>query len=469
MSREISPQETVERALSLSRADGCIVVATERTEANLRWASNSLTTNGEMSSRRLAVVSTVNGQTGTAVGVVERSAVSADALEGLVRASEQAARDAGPAEDATPLVEPTANHPGSAGWDDVPASTSIGVFADVAPALGSAFGRAEAEKRLLYGFAEQIVDTTYVGTSSGLRLRHVQPTGRVEVNGKSADLSRSAWTGRQTRDMSDVDIVAIDQELATRLGWAERTVDLQPGRYETILPPSCVGDLMIYLYWTASARDADEGTTVFAKQGGGSRIGERLAELPLSLYSDPAYPGMECAPFVMTTASGSQQSVFDTGLPVSRTDWIHDGVLAALMRPRWWAERTGVQAFGPIDNLVLEGAPGAPAPSIEDMVARTERGLLLTTLWYIREVDPQTLLVTGLTRDGVYLVEGGEVTAAVNNFRFNDSPVGMLGRVTEVGRTEMALPREWSDWFTRTAMPALRVPDFNMSSVSQAS
>lgn len=116
------------------------------------------------------------------------------------------------------------------------------------------------------------------------------------------------------------------------------------------------------------------------------------------------------------------------------------------------------------DNLILDGGSDR---SLDDMVASTRRGLLLTCLWYIREVDPATLLLTGLTRDGVYLVEDGEVVGEVTNFRFNESPVGLLGRVTEAGRTEKTLPREWSDWFTRSAMPALRVPDFNMSSVSQ--
>jgi predicted Zn-dependent protease len=122
-----------------------------------------------------------------------------------------------------------------------------------------------------------------------------------------------------------------------------------------------------------------------------------------------------------------------------------------------------------IDNLILEGPPAASPPSsLNQMAEATGRGLLLTCLWYIREVDPQTLLLTGLTRDGVYLVEGGEVVGAVNNFRFNESPVDLLRRTTEVGATELTLSREWSDWFTRTAMPPLRIPDFNMSSVSQA-
>ena len=119
-----------------------------------------------------------------------------------------------------------------------------------------------------------------------------------------------------------------------------------------------------------------------------------------------------------------------------------------------------------VDNLILDG-PGGGA-SLDAMVATTDRGLLLTCLWYIREVDPQTLLLTGLTRDGVYLIEGGEVVGAVNNFRFNESPVDMLGRLVEVGATVPTLPREWVDYFTRTAMPPLRVEGFNMSSVSQA-
>src|SRR6185503_16510762 len=139
------------------------------------------------------------------------------------------------------------------------------------------------------------------------------------------------------------------------------------------------------------------------------------------------------------------------------------GVLANLIRPRAWALKTTAPATAAVDNLILEDLTATA--TLDDMVAATERGLLLTTLWYIREVDPQTLLLTGLTRDGVYLVEGGEVTGAVNNFRFNESPVDLLSRTVQAGRTERTLPREWNDWFTRAAMPALRVPDFNMSSI----
>jgi predicted Zn-dependent protease len=175
---------------------------------------------------------------------------------------------------------------------------------------------------------------------------------------------------------------------------------------------------------------------------------------------------MECAPFVIAHASSRETSVFDNGLPLARTEWIGDGTLTSLVQTRETAALTGQPVTPAIDNLVLEVGDGSG--SVEDLVADTERGLLLTCLWYIREVDPQSLLLTGLTRDGVYLVENGEITGAVNNYRWNESPVDILRRFTHASATELSHSREWGDYFTRTATPALRVPDFNMSSVSQA-
>ncbi|MFD4686230.1 metallopeptidase TldD-related protein [Streptomyces sp. NPDC058461] len=459
--RTNKPHEVVERALELSRADGCVVIADEQSTANLRWAGNALTTNGVTRSRTLTVIATVDGKEGTATGVVSRAAVTADELEPLVRAAEAAARGAGPAEDAQPLVT---GQEASAGFTEAPVETSSAVFADFAPALGESWARARAGGGEVYGVAHHELVSTYLGTSTGVRLRHDQPNGTLELNAKSPDRTRSAWAGRSTRDFQDVDPAALDAELAVRLGWAERRIDLPAGRYETLLPPTAVADLMIYLLWSASGRDAAEGRTVFSKPGGGTRVGEKLSGLPLTLRSDPHAPGLESAPFVVAHSSGGDQSVFDNGLPIPAVDWIGDGELRHLTTSRHGAALTGLPSAPGADNLILDG--GADR-SLEEMVADTRRGLLLTCLWYIREVDPATLLLTGLTRDGVYLVEDGEVVGEVNNFRFNESPVGVLGRATEAGRTEKTLPREWSDWFTRAAMPALRVPDFNMSSVSQ--
>ncbi|WP_336208998.1 metallopeptidase TldD-related protein [Nonomuraea sp. LPB2021202275-12-8] len=450
----------VDRALELSTADGCVVLVDEESTANLRFAGNTLTTNGVARSNRITVIS-ISGQR---VGVVSRAAVRPEQLSDVVAAADATARDAQPAEDARQLVEGV---PASASWDEAIVPTDIGVFETFAPALGEAFAAAEAGGRKLYGFAEHTLTSTFLGSSTGLRLRHDQPTGRLELNAKSADLKRSAWAGVATRDFTDVDVAVLDSTLAQRLDWAKTRLDLPAGRYETLLPPTAVADLMVYLFWSAQARDALDGRSVFSRPGGGTRVGEQLATLPVTLASDPARAGIACSPFVTAHASSRGSSVFDNGLPLAATDWIRDGRLEALLQTRYSAELSGLPVTPPIDNLIMSGPEDGR--SLEEMIASTERGLLLTCLWYIREVDPQTLLLTGLTRDGVYLVEHGEVVGEVNNFRFNESPVDLLGRLTEVGAAEQTLPREWGDYFTRTVMPAVRVPDFNMSTVSQAS
>ena len=466
-----APQVLVEQALAAAKAGGeCVAIADESSTANLRWAGNTLTTNGVAATRSLTVIAIDRRRDGTAgVGIVARSGISTDQVEELVREAEKAAEQASPAEDATDLVsgETTVRSNSSELWSSPSAATDFGVFRGFAAQLGETLREAEASGRKLYGFAEHGVTSTFLGTSAGVRLRHDQPSGRLELNAKSADLSRSAWAGASTRDFTDVDVVALDLDLAERLSWQQRKVELPAGRYETLLPPTAVSDMLIYMYWSAGAREAGEGRTVFSRPGGGTRIGEQLASAPVDLFSDPAYRGLECAPFVVAHSSGRDSSVFDNGLTAGRAPWLSAGVLSALHSSRFSAGTAGVAVTPAVDNLIMT-APGA-SKSLASMIASTERGLLLTCLWYIRQVDPQTLLLTGLTRDGVYLVESGEVVGAVNNFRFNESPVGMLGRVAEVGATERTLPREWGDYFNRAAMPALRVEGFNMSSVSQAS
>ncbi len=255
---------------------------------------------------------------------------------------------------------------------------------------------------------------------------------------------------------------ALDAELRRRLAWAGRVVDLPAGRYETLLPPTAVADLLVNAYWRSAGRDAAEGRTVFSRTGGGTRVGERLGPHGLRVSSDPGWSG---PPFAVATSSARRPASSTTACRWPATDWLADGTLAALIHTRSSAAAAGVPVTPYVHNLVADGGGTA---SLDEMVSRTRRGLLLTSLWYIREVDAPSLLLTGLTRDGVYLVEDGEVVGAVNNFRFNESPVGLLGRTTEVGRTEDCLPRELSDYFTWARMPALRVPDFQMSSVSQA-
>ncbi|MGH9082707.1 MAG: metallopeptidase TldD-related protein, partial [Acidimicrobiales bacterium] len=343
----------------------------------------------------------------------------------------------------------------------------LGALAGVLSSLSGAFARAEKSGRVLSGFAEQAVGTTWLGSSTGLRRRHVQPAGTVQLVGRSAGGTRSAWAAEAAADLTGTGVGPLEERVARGLEHAARRIDVPAGRHEVVLPPEAVADLMVFLVASAGGQEAAEGRTVFSRAGGGTRVGEVLSALPLELWSDPAQPGLEGAPFVTAGASGPDVSVFDNGMAVGRTSWIGGGRLGHLAYHRAGAARAGAEPAPPPGNLLLE-LPGATG-TVDDLVARTEHGLLLTCLWYIREVDPATLLLTGLTRDGVYVVEDGAVVGAANNFRFNESPVDLLSRATEAGGTVRALGRELGEWMSRTAMPALRVPDFNMSSVSTAS
>ncbi len=453
------PQTLLEHALDASTSEQCVVIVHDSTGANLRWANNTLTTNGVMHSLEVTVIAFQ----GAGNASVSGTAASADQVQSLVEQADRAAALADPAEDRAELLADQV----SRDFDDAPAETSITVFDAFAEGLGQAFGQAEDEARILYGFVSHEVTTTYIGSSSGLRLRHVQPTGHYGCTGKNAALTNSAWVGGATRDFLDVDAATMADDLARRLAWGERRIDLPAGHYDTILPPSAVADLMIDLYWSSGARSAHDGQSVFSRPGGGTRVGEQLVRPGVRLFSDPAYAGLEAAPFVIAEGSSDRSSVYDNGAPVSHTDWLRDGHLEALLQTRHTSEVTGLGFTPAIDNLVLDVAGAAGSET--DLVAGMDDGLLLTCLWYIREVDPQTLLLTGLTRDGVYRVEGGEITGAVNNFRFNESPLGLLRRFTHASETVLSFSREWGDdYFSRTATPALRIPDFNMSSVSQA-
>ena len=446
------PQEIVERTLAEARhLLGCAVIVTETSEAVLRWANSTMTTNGLSTSSGITVVAFVDLPEGTAAGTVRLGEVVTDParLADLVAAAERSAREAGPAKDSAPLPEPAGTDPA---WGEPGARTSIAVYADLAEGLAEVLAGPVRH----FGFADHSLTTSWLGTSTGVRRRWVQPTGSVELNAKSSD--SSAWTGKATVDYTDVDIRALAAEAEQRLAWGARKVTLEPGRYETLLPPSAVSDMLVYLGWSMEGRAAQEGHSAFT---GKAAVGERLTALPLTLYSDPAEPGLEYEPVVI---AGGGTSVFDNGAPTRRVDWIREGVVNELQYTRAEAAEFGTEFTPGGGNLLLTGGSAA---TLEEMVARTEHGLLLTCLWYIREVDPATLLLTGLTRDGVYLVENGEVTAEVDhNFRFNHSPLDMLRTATEVGATAPALPREWKDWFTRARFPPMRIPDFRMSSVS---
>lgn len=453
-----SPQTLADYALDRSRSKDCIVVIEKTSGVNLRWANSSLTTNGAVTAQHASVIAfdgprsvSVSGPAST-FGDVDLLLTQAEA--GLLKAPI--------AEDAAPLVAGAADPD----WDQPPGETAPSVFAEVIDALAASF---DPRDHLQFGFVSHDAHTTYLASSTGLRRRHTQRTGHYGVTARTPDHSASSWIGGATPDFG-LDFAQALADLRIRLAWSSRRLNMPAGRYDTILPPSAVADLMVDAYWSASARQALDGQTVYATPDGVIRWNEQLARPGVDLFSDPSggsYPSLRSTPFVVESRSSETGSVYDNGLGLSRTHWLRDGRLDSLIQTQHTAAQTDRSPTPGIDNLILEVDPGTG--TLDDMVAGMDDGLLLTCLWYIREVDPQSLLLTGVTRDGVYKVEGGEIVGVVNNFRFNESPLDLLRRFTAASATTPAFGREWGeDYFSRTAMPALRIADFNMSSVSQA-
>ena len=441
--------------LRLSRADACCVIARRIASVNIRWAHNAVTTNGDADEASLSVVSII----GRRAASVSRTHFPQDRLEAIVRESEAACERRPDAPDFLPLLTGNGS---AADWDAPLADADIHVFDPLVPQLGLLFDEARRAQIATFGYAESQTATTLLATSTGLRRRHTERIGKVEVTAKTLDFSRSSWVGEVTRDF-DIDMGRMFQTVKQRLAWSEQQVAAPPGAYEVILEPSCAADLAIAAYGFMARRDADEGHSPYSRPGGGILTGERLFG-GLNIYSDPLEPDAESTPFCHGVDSGPASSVFDNGFALSRTDWVRDGVLQQLITPRYWAQKAGGAGPAPfVNNLIVSG----DGPDVDAMIAQTHRALLITCFWYIRTVDPQTALLTGLTRDGVFLVEDGEIKGAVNNFRWNMSPIAALAQATQIGRSGMALPRE-HDEFLRAKAPPLRIARFNMSSVSDA-
>jgi predicted Zn-dependent protease len=456
----IRAQELIEKITSAATCDECIVVVKDKTQANLRWAGSTLTTNGVIQERSVTVIAFVKTGEGMATGGVTRTDVNLTEVPALLAEAIAAAKAAGKAEDFAPL----ATNLSIGDWSAPHTPTGPEVFSNFAPALGDMFSSSVADSIELFGYAEHTHETTWIGSKGGLRLRKDSPVGRVEMTGKSHDRTRSTWNGVETRDFKDVSVASIDAQIRQRLAWQGRKVDLPAGRYDTLLPSGSVADIFTYMMWVSAARDAHEGQSVFSKKGGGTRVGEKLSNVGFQFFSDPAYKGLPAANFVATSVSSPFSSVFDNGQPIKRVEWFKDGVLQSLIQTRATAELTKL-AFTPIGENAIISVDGGTG-GLEDLVKKVENGLLLTTFWYIRMVDPNSLLLTGLTRDGVYHVKGGEVVGATNNFRWNDSPVSALNRIVHAGATEWTQPREWAGDMANMSTPPLVIKDFNMSTVS---
>jgi len=296
------------------------------------------------------------------------------------------------------------------------------------------------------GFLEANARAIVVATSAGLFAYHRTTDADFSMTARTPDGTGSGWATAGAHDWGRVDPAAIGRIAAQKAVASRNPQAIEPGLYTAVLEPSAVTDLVPLLSNALNARTADEGRSPFSKPGGGTRIGEPIMDRRVTLYSDPSDPALLGQPF-----DGE-------GLPLKRTVWVENGVLRNLSYSRFWAQKQGKQPTGPpfAGGLVLSGGE----KTTEDVIAGCERGILVTHFFYIRSLDPRTVLQTGLTRDGTFLIERGKITRALKNFRWNESPLLMLNRLEEIGRPVLTTAGRM--------MPALRVREFNFSSLSDA-
>ena len=468
----------IENCQRKNEIEDAFVIVEDTGEAEIRYANNGITTNGERLDRTITLAVTTSKHGRQSIGLQSISTLSvAEAVHDLIDEALMSAKLAEPlGVKETPLlpgelIEVSTDAKNALSKDDFylsPESVESGIFKEALSELSSVFSSALKVKDLVSGFLSYEVTTTYLASSTGIRFRGAEQLGTFELvkRRRRPDRVTSVWDGKITKDFKDISPLAVNENLSQKLALSEKRVELPPGRYEVIMPPSAVADLMIELYSAADARDVFEGGTVFSVPKGGSFSSQRIGQSGFSLFSDPYDIHLPCNETFVATSNGSDTSIFDNGVELHKTYWLKDAMVENLRCSRAEASKYGISPAFHIGNLVLE--TDRETTELQDMIKKTKKGLLITCLWYIREVDRSKLLLTGLTRDGVYLVENGEIVAEVNNFRFNDSPITLLNNATEVSQSTTCYPRESGEWMPMCRMPAMKVSEFNFDSISPA-
>jgi predicted Zn-dependent protease len=431
-----------DRLLARSTADACIVKIEGADSANLRFARSNATTNGAGSTLKVRVESHFGKRSGAA----SVSGLDADALVEAVVRSEEIARLAPENPELMPPLGPQTYNAG-AGYDTATAEARTDRLAATAkPVIAAAVGR----NIDVAGYAATLQTFAATATSAGLSAYDRRTAAEFTITARNRAGTRSGWAGVAETRFGRLDMTRIGHRAIDKAGHDADPVALEPDKYTVILEPSAVCDLVGSMLHYMGARFADEGRSFFSRKGGGNRLGEKLFHDNVTIVSDPADP---VAP---------EPAVGDDGLPQHRTVWVEGGVLRNLVYPRFWAQKTGHAPVSQPRSFVMVGGTA----SVDDMIRDTKRGVLVTRLWYIRVLDPQKLVLTGLTRDGNFLIENGRIAGPANNFRFNESPAAVLANILALGPSERTRGGETED--SICAAPTLLVKDFNFSSRSDA-
>jgi len=435
-------QAIVEKAVKLSKADGIEVQVNTNYAGNVRFAANQVSTSGATTDAQLAVQSSF----GPKHAVVTTNDLSDEAIKRAVEQSERIARLAPDDPEAMPSLGAQTYTPVNAFFESTAGLSpeDRARAALVALKLTRGAGDLHAAGYLVTGMG-----SFALGNKAGMFAYRRNTSSNYTLTVRSTDGTGSGWAAADHPDWSQLDAGRVAQRAVDKARLSRNPVAIEPGRYTVVLEPQAVGDLVQLIGNYTDARSADEGRSPFVKPGGGNKVGEKIVDERVTIFSDPSDPQLLGTPF-----DGE-------GMPIARQTWIEKGVLKQLSYSRFWAKKQGKPATGGSSTFKMEGG----TQSVEDLIAGTTRGVLVTRLWYLREVDPRTILYTGLTRDGTFLIENGKITKSLRNFRFNESPLFVLNNLEALGRAErLAGTEQGGD----VVMPSLRAKDFNFTSLSEA-
>jgi len=441
LSREAA-QALSEKIVKLSKADAIDVTINAGLNTNVRFAANQLSTAGSIVDANVAVQSSF----GPKHAVVTTNDLSDEALARTVAQAERLAKLAPDDPEAMPELDPQ-KYVAVNAWFDGTAALTAG---DRAKAALSALEPARAAGDVTAaGFLIAGAGMTSVANQKGMFAYFRTTSANYTLTVRTKDGTGSGWAAADHPDWKQIDFAAVAKRAIDKARASRNPQKVEPGRYTVILEAQGVGDLVQLVGNYLDARSADEGRSPFVKAGGGNKIGEKIVDNRVTIFSDPADPQLLAQPF-----DGE-------GFPIARQLWIENGTLKQLYYSRFWAKKQGKQPTGAPSSLKMSGG----SASIDEMIRGTERGILVTRLWYLREVDPRTILYTGLTRDGTFLIENGKVSRSAQNFRFNESPLFMLNNLEALGKAERLAGTEQGG---SIVMPSIKVRDFNFTSLSEA-
>ncbi len=425
----------MDRALKFSKADGCEVNLNGSNSGNIRYARNTVSTAGARSNQTLAVQSNF----GKKVGVATIEEFDDASLEKVVRRAEELAQLSPESEEFMPPLGPQ-QHDDGVGYIQKTAEISPDYRAAVA---ASSIEPAKAKDVTAAGFLNDSSSFSALANSKGLFAYDKSTSLNFTVTMRSNDGTGSGWVTRDFNDVGRFDAeeasrIAIDKALQSREAKA-----IEPGKYTVILEPAASSGLLGNMLGSFNARSADEGRSFMSKEGGGNKLGEKIIDERINIYSDPLHPLVPAS-----TWTGE-------GIPREKTSWVEGGVVKNLAYGRYWADQKGVAPLPFPSNGIMDGGDA----SLEDLIKDTKKGILVTRLWYIRNVDPQTLLYTGLTRDGTFYIENGKLKHPIKNFRFNESPIIMLNNLEALGQQVR---------IDGNLIPYMKIRDFTFTSLSDA-